>query len=118
MKTKAIIKLLRRFDSTFDEDIQLANAAANRLELLSAQMKKLHARIAILKEERDELLKTLRFHGGCDFCKHERLDWDEAPCLNCRGTGGTFDKWEWRGAKDTNVPSKSATDINVGSKEE
>ena len=42
----------------------------------------------------------------------------EEPCVSCFRSNGREDKWEWRGAKDTNVPSKSATDINVGSKED
>lgn len=56
----------------------------------------LEAELAKVNEEKDELLMTIRFHSGCDFCKYEELHADEQPCDNCRGTGGKQDKWEWR----------------------
>lgn len=70
------------------------------------QLEEVEKELAKVKEERDELLMVIRSAGGCDFCKHETRDCDEEPCFYCRGVGGKLDKWEWRGAKDTNVPSK------------
>lgn len=55
------------------------------------------AELAKVKAERDELLRTIRVYGGCDFCKYETVDCDESPCHECRGWGGKLDKWEWRG---------------------
>lgn len=80
-----------------------------RLDLL-AENEKLKAELVKIKvarkNERYELLSLIRVYGGCNFCKHKDLHADMEPCCNCRGTGSKTDKWEWRGAKDTNVPGK------------
>lgn len=117
MKTKKIIKELRQLNPGIG-DYNLATEAANRLEMLSVEQKKLHEKLKARKAELNALFKTIREHCGCDLCKYEAMDHDEEPCFFCRGTGGDSDNWEWRGAEDTNVLTKSATDINVGSKEE
>ena len=113
MKTKKIIKLLRNYDPN-SYDIPPINAAADRLELLSAEQKKLHAKLAAMKAERDAMLADLKREHKCSSCKHN--DDTEHPecmitecefCENCHCYACVDgDQWEWRGDKDTNVPSK------------
>lgn len=71
------------------------NMMVDALKVMTTQQQ----RIAELEAERDELIMTIRFHCGCDICKHEALDADEYPCNECRGSGGPQDKWEWRGVR-------------------
>lgn len=111
MKTKKIIKLLR---ADGDPTRLLATEAANRLEMLSVDLKKLHAKLAAMKAERDAMLADLKREHKCSSCKHN--DNTEHPecmitecefCENCHCYACVDgDQWEWRGAKDTNVPTK------------
>lgn len=103
MKTKQIIKALR---ADGDPTRYLSTQAANRLELLSAQMKKLHARIAILKEERDAAMADIqRCCATCAFCSQNNGTGEMCPySFDCNQEDG--DHWEWRGGKEANVPSK------------
>ena len=114
MKTKQIIRALRNFGSHF-VDAKLANEAASRLELFSAEQKKLHAKLAAMKEERDAAIRELRHLSACATCARNgvecHMDVPVAESDICCGS------YEWRGAKDTNVPSKYVPDINVGHKE-
>lgn len=115
MKTKKIIKLLR---AEGDPTRELSTEAANRLEMLSVEQKKLHAKLAAMKAELNEAVQDLKECGGCPSCKYKDMSSMEEPCISCFRSNGREDKWEWRGAKDTNVPSKTATDTNVGDKED
>lgn len=103
MKTKQIIKALR---ADGGPTRYLAIEAANRLEMLSAEQKKLHEKLKAMKAERDALMADLKEDGGCASCKHTDLPVWERPCFDCTGTSGKNDNWEWRGAKDINVPNK------------
>lgn len=99
MKTKQIIKALR---ADGDPTRYLATEAANRLEMLSAELKKLHGKLDTMKEQRNAAVRDLNLVAHCDTCmykENESID----PCEACTG-----DCYVWRGAKDANVPSKEA----------
>ena len=85
---------------------------------MGEDLKVMKAELEEVKQERDALLVFIRDHFECDACKHEALPADDEHCAMCRGSGGPHWNWERQGAKDNNVHSKSATDTNVGSKEE
>lgn len=74
---------------------------AQAVERLEAQQ----ARIRELEAERNAMLEDLHIYD-CDVCRYEGVRYYEAPCDSCKNAGGHADNWEWRGAKDTNVPSK------------
>ena len=106
MKTKKIIYGLRKF-SPFIYDADLAKEAANRLEMLSAEQKKLHKKLASMKADLAWAIKYLHDGGGCAGCKYEDEQETAEPCANCqRITLQGDDKWEFHGAKDINVPIK------------
>lgn len=103
MKTKKIIKLLR---ADGDPTRLLATEAANRLEMLSVNLKKLHAKMAAMKAERDAAMADIqRCCATCALCSRNNGTGEMCPwSFDCNQVDG--DHWEWRGAKDTNVPSK------------
>lgn len=70
-----------------------------------------------LKAERDALAAIVRNISGCTHCKHISLHTSKEPCKWCHEKDN-YPYWEWIGAKDNNVPGKTATDTNVGSKVE
>lgn len=102
MKTKQIIKALR---ADGDPTRYLATEAANRLEMLSVEQKKLYGKLADMKEERDALASIVRNISACTHCKHISLNTSDEPCKWCHEKDN-YPYWEWRGAKDTNVPNK------------
>lgn len=59
--------------------------------------------IASMRADRDALLVTLKHYAPCEDCGH----WDMENDI-CMGRPNCVcgEAWEWRGAKDTNVPSK------------
>lgn len=73
--------------------------------------------LAAVKAERDALAVIVRNISACTHCKHLSNLTTQEPCKHCHEKDN-YPYWEFCGAKDTNVPSKSATDTNVGSKEE
>lgn len=106
MKTKQIIKALRNYDKPFI-DVKLATEAANRLEMLSVEQKKLHAKLKAMKADLAWAVKYLHDGGGCAGCKYEDEQETAEPCAHCqRITLQGDDLWEFHGAEDTNVPSK------------
>lgn len=62
--------------------------------------------LAMVKAELNEAVQDLKEYGGCPSCKHKDASSTEEPCLGCFRSNGREDKWEWRGAKDTNVLGK------------
>lgn len=109
MKTKQIIKALR---TDGDPTRYLATEAANRLEMLSAELKKLHGKLEAMKEERNAAIRDLRGIAACYTCAENGVTCHvDTPIpghnVSCGG-------YVWRGAEDTNVPSKPAgREINV-----
>lgn len=81
-----------------------------REELEALKIDKLNL-IAIVEQleqaraERDSMATALKTRGGCDTCKHCDCEWHQEPCDSCR-QDDTYPKWEWRGVKDINVPTK------------
>ena len=74
--------------------------------------------IKTMKADLQWAINYLREGGGCAGCKHEEKQETAEPCSRCqRITLQGDDLWEFHGAEDTNVPSKTATDTNVGDKE-
>lgn len=56
-----------------------------------------------VKQERDALLATLKHYAPCEECGHWDMEHEMCRChTSCLGG----EQWIWRGAKDTNVPSK------------
>ena len=114
MKTKQIIYALR-LDG--DPTPYLAIEAANRLEMLSAELKKLHGKLETMKAQRNAAMADIEL--CCSTCAFSMVNNGTGErCKFCDDCDETFNFWKWRGAKDTNVPSKTATDTNVGTKEE
>lgn len=115
MKTKQIIKALR---ADGDPTRYLSTEAANRLEMLSAELKKLHGKLDTMKAVRNAAIADIqRCCATCAFCSRNNGTGEMCPySFDCNQVDG--DHWEWRGAKDINVPGKSATDTNVGDKED
>lgn len=74
--------------------------------------------LATVKAERDAAMADIqRCCETCALCSRNNGTGEMCPWLfDCNQVDG--DHWEWRGAKDTNVPRKSATDTNVGREEE
>lgn len=70
-----------------------------------------------IKAERDALAAIVRNISGCTHCKYVSLNTSKEPCVWCHEKYN-YPYWEWIGAKDNNVHGKTATDTNVGSKEE
>lgn len=117
MKTKQIIRKLRQWNPS-SKDMPPITEAANRLEMLSVELKKLQRNRAAMKEELIWAINYLHDGGGCAGCKHEDKQETSEPCQSCNRYAGTEEKWEWHFAKDTDAPGKTATDTNVGHNEE
>lgn len=85
--------------------------AAKRLKALDDQ-------VTALTAERDAAMADIqRCCATCALCSRNNGTGEMCPySFDCNQVDG--DHWEWRGAKDTNVPSKDLPDTNVGNKEE
>lgn len=59
--------------------------------------------IVAMKADLAAALEFIKDQFDCVQCKHDEKNCDEEPCASCKGS---CDKWEWRGAKDNNVPGK------------
>lgn len=70
MRTKKIIRLLRELspDSGPLNTTSLANEAANRLEMLSVELKKTHAKLALVTAERHAAVQELGRLSVCSTC--------------------------------------------------
>lgn len=70
MKTKVIIRKLRRaaHKTPIIEEMFLLSDTANRLEMLSAELKKLHAKLATVTAKRDAAVKDLHDLSACSTC--------------------------------------------------
>ena len=106
MKTKKIIRLLRDLspDSGPLNTTSLANEAANRLEMLSAELKKTHAKLNAATAEWDAAVKDLHDLSACSTCVNNgtKCHVGMPVAKNDVCCGG----YEWRVPKDTNVPTK------------
>ena len=102
MKTKQIIKALR---ADGDPTRYLATEAANRLEMLSVEQKKLHAKLAAMKAERNAAMADIEV--CCQTCAFSTFNNRTGELCKYRCyCDDEYSHWEWRGAKDTNVPTK------------
>lgn len=119
MKTKKLIKILRN-DPQFVDSETMAEAA-NRLELLSVELKKTHAKLVAARAERDAAIADLEraeekaeeagafldtvIHPICDYSVYTEGHDLVSDIVH----------WEhddvWRGATDTNVGSKKEDDV-------
>lgn len=130
MKTKKLIKVLRN-DPQF-VDTEIMTEAANRLEMLSVELKKTHAKLVATREELKE--ERYRHDRYVDFELYEaqelarvKAERDAAikelhrlsVCATCTGNGTKCHvdmpvpdnptccgSYEWRGETDTNVGGK------------
>ena len=109
--------MVEQLENSYGQLQEINDRTFRSNQAMGEDLKVIKAELEQVKQERVELLTSIRDHCGCDACKHEALEADDYPCAQCRGAGGTDCNWEWRGAKDTNVPGKIATDTNVGNKE-
>lgn len=106
MKTKKIIRLLRDLspDSGPLNTTSLANEAANRLEMLSVELKKTHAKLAWVTAERNAAVQELGRLSLCSTCEGNgtRCHVGMPVAMNDACCGG----YKWRGVPDINVPIK------------
>lgn len=104
MKTKKLIKILRNDPQFVDTEIMAE--AANRLELLSVELKKTHAKLAAASAERDAAIADIqRCCNTCALCSVNNGTGQLCPWMDdCNQVDG--DHWEWRGVTDTNVGGK------------
>lgn len=79
-------------------------AGANRLESIDAENIKLKAELEKVKQERDSAIRELRYLSVCSTCEENGIKCHVSMPVkeNDVCCGG----YKWRGAKDTNVPSK------------
>lgn len=101
MKTKQIIKALR---TDGDTTRYLATEAANRLEMLSVEQKKLHGKLSAMKVERDAAMADIEV--CCRTCALSMRNNGTGKLCQYSNCCNDHNFWEWRGAKDTNVPNK------------
>ena len=97
MKTKSIIRKLRELspDSGPLNTTSLANEAANRLEMLSVELKKTHAKLAWVTAERNAAVQELGRLSVCSTCADNgtRCHVGTPVAMNDVCCGG----YKWRG---------------------
>lgn len=94
------------------------NGLSRDLKSRTFRVFRLLEKLEKVKAERDAAMADIqRRCDTCALCSRNNGTGEMCPhSFDCNQVDG--DHWEWRGAKDTNVPNKTATDINVGDKEE
>ena len=113
-KTNYTVQAMVSETNNYDESLCDECADRQQMAEVEKELAKVEEELDKIKAERDAALCELRDLSACYTCKHEKKEAEEEPCCSCcncvYGTTllrqGEQNNWEWRGAKDTNVPIK------------